>query len=341
MLKKIAVAALCFAGLSVQAQDVHFSQFNDTPINLNPAYTGFFDGIYRVSVHHRNQWMSMGHPYVTSAGCFDIQLGNPKSPARMGLGIMAYKDQAGDSKLGTFKGLLSVSGIVQLDDRSMLSAGINGGYGQRSATISELQWESQYINGAYDPNAASNEGNLLTSFPYVDFGGGVAYHFRSVGGNIAAKDVFEINAGLSAFHLNKPEQKFHGGGGERLPMRIVGHTFVRYDLPDTQWSLRPSLTYIFQGPAREFIIGGAVRYRIKNGTKITNFFSESGIGLGCHYRLGDAIIPQLYYDLGDFFIGLAYDINVSDYSTASKSQGGWEVTLRYANLNSALYKNRK
>ncbi len=124
-------------------------------------------------------------------------------------------------------------------------------------------------------------------------------------------------------------------------MRIVGHTFVRYDLPGTQWSLRPSITYIVQGPAKEFIAGGAVRYRIKNGTKITNFFSESGIGLGCHYRLGDAFIPQLYYDLGDFFIGLAYDINVSDYSTASKSQGGWEVTLRYANLNSALYKNRK
>jgi hypothetical protein len=96
-----------------------------------------------------------------------------------------------------------------------------------------------------------------------------------------------------------------------------------------------------QGPGAELMFGGAVRYRIKNGTKVTNFFSESGIGLGCHYRWKDAVVPQLYYDLGDFFIGLAYDVNISKYRAISKSQGGWEVTLRYANLNGALYKNKR
>jgi len=342
MKKKASVLfALVISFVSMNAQDVHFSEFNETPLHLNPAYTGLFDGIFRVSVHHRNQWTSMGSPYKTSAGSFDIILGNPRGPARMGIGLFTFKDQAGDSKLGTFQAALSMSGMVKLDDRSTLSAGIQGGYAQRSATIADLQWESQYINGTYDPDATPNEGNLLTSFPYADFGGGVAYQFRSVSGSLVGKDVFELNAGVSAFHFNKPQQKFHGGSEDQLDMRVVLHAHVRYDFPGTPWSLRPSITYMKQGPAKEIMFGTALRYRIKSGTKVTNFFSEAGVGLGCHYRWKDAIVPQFYYDLGDFFLGFAYDINVSRYAAVSKSQGGWEVTLRFANLNGALYKNRK
>lgn len=341
MKRAVAVMVIAFACAgAVRAQDVHFSEFNETPLHLNPAYTGLFDGIFRVSLHHRNQWTSMGSPYKTSAGSIDCAIGNPNS-ARLGIGAFIYKDQAGDSKLGTFNGSLSLSGLVKLNDLNILSAGFMFGYAQRSADITALQWESQYVNGAYDPNASAGEGNVLTSFPYVDFAGGLAYQYRSVNGSLIGKDVFELNVGLSAFHLNTPDQKFHGGGNEEKAMRIVLHSHSRIDMPGTAWSLRPSVTYILQGPSNELMIGGAFRYRITNGTKITNFFSESGIGVGVHYRLKDAIVPQLYYDLGDFFIGLAYDINVSKYSAISKYQGGYEITIRYANLNGALYKNKR
>jgi hypothetical protein len=122
---------------------------------------------------------------------------------------------------------------------------------------------------------------------------------------------------------------------------MVLHTQLRYDFPGTPWSLRPSVTFMRQGPANELMIGSSIRLRIRNGTKITNFFSESGVGFGVHYRWKDAIVPQFYYDLGDFFIGLAYDVNVSKYAGVSKYQGGFEITLRYANLNGALYKNKR
>lgn len=342
-MRKVAAAILiaCACGGTIHAQDIHFSEFNETPLNLNPAYTGLFDGWFRVSLHHRNQWASMGSPYVTSAGCFDMVVGNPNGAARMGVGAIVYKDNAGDSKLGTFQGSLSLSGLVKVDDYSTISAGIQGGYAQRSATITSLQWESQYINGTYDPTASSNEGNLLTSFPYVDFAAGVGYQYRSVSGNIQGKDVFELNVGASMYHIGKPEMKFHGGGTEELQRRIVLHAHSRIDMSGTAWSVRPSITWMKQGVGNELMLGGSMRYRIKYGTKITNFFSESGIGCGVHYRWKDAIVPQLYYDLGDFFVGLAYDVNVSKYSAVSKYQGGWEVTLRYANLNSALYKNKR
>src|ERR1044071_10071927 len=114
------IACMC-AGMG-HAQDIHFSEFNETPMHLNPAYTGFVDGIFRISLHYRNQWVSMGSPYKTAAGSFDIGIGNPKGPARMGIGAFFYQDKAGDSQLGTFQGSLSLSGMVKVDDYSTISA---------------------------------------------------------------------------------------------------------------------------------------------------------------------------------------------------------------------------
>ncbi|CAN5341132.1 hypothetical protein BH09BAC5_BH09BAC5_07060 [soil metagenome] len=310
-------------------------------MHLNPGNTGFFDGLFRVTMNYRSQWASMGHPYTTAAAAFDMPLIYAKDRAYLGVGAFIYRDQAGDSKFGTFQASGSISGIVPLDDFNKLSVGLQAGFAQKSATVSELQWENQYVNGAYDPTASPNESNLLISFPYVDFSGGAVYQYRNVAGSIDGKDVSEFSAGFAAFHLNKPEEKFHQGGGVRTDMRFVFHGNGRFDLSGTRWSLRPSAYYMKQASATELVFGSMLRYRIKNGTKVTNFFSESGIAAGVHYRWKDAIIPQLYYDLGDIFIGLSYDINISKYSAASKYAGGFEVTLRYANLNGALYKNKK
>lgn len=337
---------LIFAGLlgftpGIIAQDIHFSQMAELPMHLNPAATGMFDGVYRFTTNYKSQWVQMGSPYRTMAAAFDMPLRPALNRAYLGLGMFLFRDQAGDSKFGTFQGSISGSAILPMSPKQKISAGLQLGLGQRSATITGLQWESQYINGSYDPTAPTNEANLLTSFLYPDISAGVVYQYRSVAGSLVGKDVTELQVGASVFHANQPNMRFHSGGASKLPMRIVGHAQLRYDFPDTRWSLRPSACYMQQGAAHEIIFGSMIRYRIQNGTKITNFYTESGIGMGLHYRVGDALIPQFYYDLGDFFIGLSYDFNLSKYTAVTRGMGGFEITLRYANLNGALYKNRK
>ncbi|MFN7275608.1 MAG: type IX secretion system membrane protein PorP/SprF, partial [Bacteroidota bacterium] len=47
-------------------QDIHFSQYYNAPLLVNPANTGFnpdFD--YRVGVNYRSQWANIGSPYKT------------------------------------------------------------------------------------------------------------------------------------------------------------------------------------------------------------------------------------------------------------------------------------
>lgn len=339
-------AVLFFAVIGIlpsalPAQDIHFSQFQETPLHINPANTGLFEGLYRGTLHYRSQWAVMGHPYQTMAAAFDAPILQKSGGAYMGIGAYVYRDKAGDSEFGTFQANVSVSGIVPLDQDSRLSVGLQGGFAQRSANISGLTWESQYVNGAYDPNASPNEGNLLTSFPYSDFSAGIVYKYGNTYSNMQGWDKVRFNVGFAYFHLNRPEMRYYSGGGDRLYGRMVFHANMRYDFPESRWSVVPSGYYMSQGPAREILFGGYARLRVKNGTKVTNLLTESGVAMGVHYRFGDAIIPEFYYDLGDYFIGISYDVNTSSYAEVSKAKGGIEITFRYANLNGALFKNKR
>ena len=48
------------------AQDLHFSQYFNAPILVNPANTGFNpDNDYRIGGNYRNQWSAVGSPYKT------------------------------------------------------------------------------------------------------------------------------------------------------------------------------------------------------------------------------------------------------------------------------------
>ncbi|MEN9416069.1 MAG: hypothetical protein RLZ62_2373, partial [Bacteroidota bacterium] len=44
---------------SATAQDIHFSQYNMSPMTLNPANIGGFEGTARISGIYRSQWTSI------------------------------------------------------------------------------------------------------------------------------------------------------------------------------------------------------------------------------------------------------------------------------------------
>ena len=54
-------------------QDVHFSQFYQTPLIVNPALTGVFSGDQRGIINYRNQWNDFA-PFTTSSISFDSKI---------------------------------------------------------------------------------------------------------------------------------------------------------------------------------------------------------------------------------------------------------------------------
>ena len=54
--RKLLVALCLCSTQSLVAQDIHLSQFYETPILRNPALIGLFNGDYRIQAVYRNQW---------------------------------------------------------------------------------------------------------------------------------------------------------------------------------------------------------------------------------------------------------------------------------------------
>ena len=88
------------------AQDLHFSQFMNSPLMTNPANTGFMpEGDYRLGINYRNQWSSiMSIPYKTMSAFGDVQvLENENNNGWMGVGGVILRDVAGSGNLTSTK----------------------------------------------------------------------------------------------------------------------------------------------------------------------------------------------------------------------------------------------
>src|SRR3982751_4290512 len=67
---------LSFVASATQAQDLHFSQWFNSPLTTNPANTGFIpDADYRIGANYRNQYVNvLSAPYKTMSIWGDAQV---------------------------------------------------------------------------------------------------------------------------------------------------------------------------------------------------------------------------------------------------------------------------
>src|ERR1700761_1738547 len=107
-LKKILVVGGCMllGAFAVKGQDLHFSQWFNSPLTINPANTGFIpDADYRLGANYRNQWVTvLGAPYKTMSIWGDAQVMRDKiENGWLGLGGVVLRDAAGSGNLTSTK----------------------------------------------------------------------------------------------------------------------------------------------------------------------------------------------------------------------------------------------
>lgn len=326
----ILVVALYSLGLqcpSVIAQDVHFSQFSQTPLLVNPALTGSFNGDNRAHLNYRNQWKSVGAPFTTYALSYDMTILKKKwDHSYLGVGFFALNDKAGDTQFSTTQLSLSVSGVVVVNKAHRISLGLQGGFVQRSLNSTVLQWGNQFDNGVYNPSLASGETGDLSPYSYGDFTAGISWNYQ-------LSELLMTNAGAALYHLNKPTQNFATLSTERLYSKLVLHIDGHIGIKGTNWAFRPSFLFLNQGPSNEINFGTMIRYQIREGSKYTGYIKETALSLGGYYRNRDSFIPSIFLEVANIAVGISYDINISGLATVSKGRGGVEIALRYINPN--------
>jgi type IX secretion system PorP/SprF family membrane protein len=338
----IALWVSLLASGNIMAQDIHFTQTSQTPLLINPATAGVYDGWERVIINHRNQWLGAGTQFMTTNIAADANFGKSRlnDKAHVGLGLLFYNDIGGDSKFGMQKGALTLSGILPAGNGHILSAGIQGGFASRKADLSTVTWMSQWNGSGFDQTLYSGEANQSSTFTYMDAAAGLFYTYDGGQSTFQRNNDFKLQIGFSGYNLNRPKLKYVTVDGDRLYRKWIAHVGVVGDLQGTSWTIEGNAVQVVQGPHHETILGMLFRYRFQDGTKITGHFQDSYFGFGAYYRHKDAISPTIMVDYKGFKFGVSYDITISALRNAYKG-GSLEFTLAYTNLSHALFKGRR
>lgn len=325
--------------LSVIGQDIHFSQFYESPLTMNPAMCGVFSGDIYAGVNYRSQWSSVagnGYGYNTMGATVEAHnIAKKWSKGYLSPGLSFYSDKSGDAHIGITEVSLTLASGVFLSGKSSLAGGLQAGWTQHSINLGSIQWDNQYINGVYDPNAPSGEPVIGNSFSYVDFGAGMSYSYGTGQTNMTSNNAFKANAGIALFHVNQPAMSYYGQNvpGTKLYMRYVAHGDLEFGLSNSNMSLIPGFVFYQQGPAQEVDAGMKIRYILKQDSKYTKLEKGSAFDLGAYYRVGDAAIILAQLEYANYAIGVSYDVNTSGLTSASSGAGGFEISLRFINPN--------
>lgn len=330
-------AAIAVSGGAV-AQDIHFSQFYNSPLNLNPGLCGALSDIQGV-LNYKDQWKTVASPYKTYAASFDMRLMKGKwKNGFLGAGLSFFGDKAGDAQLGTTSVSFSLSSNRKINDKQNLALGLQGGIAQRSIQTDKFQWGNQYNGTAYDPTIPHDEVFNNTKMVYPDFGAGLLWTYGDGEMYITANDQFKMDAGVAMYHFTRPAQSFYDGTSDKLHFKYVVHSSAHIGIKNTKIAIEPSVMVLLQGPAQEINVGGAIRYAIREDSKYTGFVKSASISAGGHYRAQDAFVLSTMLNIANYGLGISYDVNTSDLRAASSGRGGFEICLRYIGAADYLYK---
>lgn len=317
--KKILFLVACgltFA-VSLHAQDLHFSQFFNSPLTTNPANTGFIpDADYRLGANYRNQWSAvMTVPYKTISVFGDAQLlRNKLENGWLGLGAVLLNDQAGSGSLTSTKIYGSVAYHQMLGLSSLVSAGFNLGWANKHIDQTKLKFPDQFDGKFFDNSLPTSVFLTNNNVSYFDVHAGMNYAY------FPDENVY-INAGYSIQHVNRPKETFFNDQSidNRIPMRHTGFVNAILKLND-RVIINPNAYFSTQARASELVFGLNANYNLSE-------YGEKQLLAGVYYRLGDAIAPMVGFEIKNIQFAFSYDVTLSSLSKFNNYRGASELSI--------------
>ncbi|MBL7690402.1 MAG: PorP/SprF family type IX secretion system membrane protein [Flavipsychrobacter sp.] len=318
----LCLTAVC-GSVAARGQEIPFKQFTATPLLLNPAFTGMFDGNIRANLIYRNFWAAANVPISSIHGSADAPVYTDKKGNYFGAGGAFSETKPGDDSWSVLNGQVSASYHRRFGSDSArkkgkgsdLAIGIQGGYAQNGVDVSRM-----YFTGASTtPTYVLGAGNSVSIY---SVNAGVSYS-RSVNKH------FGYQVGLSVTDLNRSQdallesQKSLVGLNRKLMVTAGCHIAAGEHL-----QLRPAFIYARREsfgrnkPYVSYIAGNEFLYTLG---------VQTALFCGLWYSRGDMMTINAGIRTRGVRVGVGYDYTVSSFNTASNGTGGFEVALTYIN----------
>ena len=244
IIKSIIIVFSLFIFSKSQGQDLHWSMFDLSPLSLNPAHTGDYEGSFRVGANYRSQWNSISNStgYSTPAIYADAPVVMVGNRGWLGLGGMVYNDEVGTNGMNTFSAMGSAALHFGLNKKgtSVLSFGMQGGMIQYRMNTDNVVLEEQIVLGGQNLPFDNNlNGGSLSNEPknsFFDMNVGVKYYRKF-------NDKSNMTLGMAARHVLSPEKNLLSGANTQdLSPLIAMHGKFNVGI-NKLWAITPSFIF--------------------------------------------------------------------------------------------------
>ncbi len=324
-MKKIFILTISvFLSFIINAQDVHFTQHFASPLTLNPALAGNFNGNYRATAIYRDQWRGVVNPGFISVGTsFDMRVKlfkRSRYADAMGVGMNFYTDRLSSS--GYTANQINLSGAYHKSlnphGNNYLSIGFYGGIAQRDANFDDISFGDQFngVNGYTNPTSEELPDNNYT---FADFGAGVFWSY-------SPSNTSYFYFGGTIHHANRPNISFDQEQNIPILPRFTGH--LGGEIPFSRnLAIVPGINVSSQGS----------HLRLNSGLNVKMMLETNALYLGAWVRPvsgldnGIAIDAAMFVAAFDFStarVGVSYDLNLSQLSGGT-GHGAFEISMAY------------
>lgn len=351
-MKRVVTIILMICWMLSQSQDIHFSQFYMSPLNLNPALTGVMNCNTRLVANYRNQWASVlkSNSFRTYSVSYDQKIPVGRNDY-FGVGASFWGDVAGSANFKTLTGRLSGSYSRKMfGDRETshyLVVGADVGLSQRSLDFLKLRFGTQHDgDGGFDPNLPSQENFGRENFLFPDVAAGLLWFS-------VFNERNNVYLGAAFHHLNRPDVSFKQDSLIPIYSKLTVHAGAELELTQNI-GIIPGVVTFFQGPSFLLNFGSSFRFTLNPGSygtnnsfqvgawvRMVNNYLFDGTSGNSSTEMGmDALIFSTRFEYQNFNIGFSYDWNISDLKVASNGNGAFEFSLVYTicgNENRGVY----
>lgn len=306
-----------FISIALQGQDIHFSQFYNSPLNLNPANTGIFNGDERFMASYKDQARSIPVPWTTFSGQYDrkFYLGNSDDSFVSG-GVLFNYDKQGLSRLNLTNINFLGSYTKILNERNLVTAGIGLGFATRGLSLTNLSWDRQWDGDAFDASLPSGENEDMERVNFFENSFGLNYRYQLTSRT-------NLDVGLGFYHLIEPKVAFFSADDIRLPRRTNLSFRGTYQI-NQMFDIQGHALGQFQGDYKEYLFGLLTKIYIQEQRG-----KEFNLHVGLGYRTSGALIPTIAVEFNRYYASFSYDAESIIHDDRNVRTGGPELHFRY------------